>query len=70
MWPGVLSLELTSSASFWVVYDEPEEGICVEPQTAIPDAVNLAASIAGTGLATPEPGDPLTAGMRWRWWPA
>ena len=69
-WPGVLSLELTSSAPFWVVYDEPVEGICVEPQTAIPDAVNLAAGMPGTGLAIAGPGAPLTAAMGWRWQPA
>jgi aldose 1-epimerase len=37
-WPGALSLTLTSSAEWWVVYDEPTDTVCVEPQTAPPDA--------------------------------
>ncbi|MGZ8438045.1 MAG: aldose epimerase family protein [Candidatus Limnocylindrales bacterium] len=60
-WPGVLGLELTSSADHWVVYDEPPDAVCVEPQTAPPDFVNLAPS-------TTLPGVPLVATMGWRWW--
>jgi aldose 1-epimerase len=37
-WPGALALTLSSSASWWVVYSEPSSTICVEPQTAPPDA--------------------------------
>jgi aldose 1-epimerase len=37
-WPGAMQLNLTSSASWWIVYSEPESTICVEPQTAPPDA--------------------------------
>jgi len=37
-WPGALELRLESSAGWWVVYDEPAETVCVEPQTAPPDA--------------------------------
>lgn len=61
-WPGVLELELTSSAQNWVVYSEPRAAICVEPQTAPPDFVRIAPSIT-------VPGEPLVATMRWRWWP-
>jgi galactose mutarotase-like enzyme len=39
-WPGALELSLSSSADWWVVYDEPADTICVEPQTAPPDAFN------------------------------
>lgn len=39
-WPGALSLTLSSSAQWWVVYDEPTDTVCVEPQTAPPDAFN------------------------------
>lgn len=65
-WPGVLALELTSTADYWVVYDEPIEGICVEPQTAPPDFVHLAAT---TGSAVPiaTPSRPATVRMTWRW---
>jgi galactose mutarotase-like enzyme len=37
-WPGALELSLSSSAAWWVVYDEPADTMCVEPQTAPPDA--------------------------------
>ncbi len=37
-WPGALELRLSSSSPWWVVYDEPVETVCVEPQTAPPDA--------------------------------
>lgn len=37
-WPGALRLTLRSSAPWWVVYDEPADALCVEPQTAPPDA--------------------------------
>ena len=37
-WPGALEVTLSSSAPWWVVYDEPADTVCVEPQTAPPDA--------------------------------
>ena len=37
-WPGALELTLSSSAGWWVIYDEPDDTLCVEPQTAPPDA--------------------------------
>jgi aldose 1-epimerase len=30
-----------SDAPWWVVYTEDTEGVCIEPQTAPPDAANL-----------------------------
>jgi aldose 1-epimerase len=62
-WPGVLTLELDSSAAVWVVYDERPDKLCIEPQTAPPDAVNL------TTLEGPvvEPGRPAELTMSWRW---
>lgn len=60
-WPGVLSLEVASSCDHLVVYDEPPDAVCVEPQTAPPDSVNVASS-------TTIPGVPLVATMTWRWW--
>lgn len=65
-WPGILEVELTSTADYWVVYDEPVEGICVEPQTAPPDFVNLAVA-PGTEPPIAAPGRPATVGMSWRW---
>ncbi len=57
-WPGVLGLELTSPCDHWVVYDEPRDAVCVEPQTAPPDFVTVARS-------TTVPGKPLVATMTW-----
>jgi aldose 1-epimerase len=62
-WPGVLSLELTSSCDYWVVYDEPADTICVEPQSSPPDFVHI-----DPVVVTPD--QPLTATMTWRWRPA
>jgi aldose 1-epimerase len=45
-------------------------GVCVEPMTAWPDAVNLAArGVPGTGLVVLAAGASLTATMTWRWNP-
>ena len=59
-WPGVLALEIRSSADHWVVY-EPPEAVCVEPQTSPPDFTTIAP-------VTVEPGVPLRATMGWHWW--
>jgi aldose 1-epimerase len=64
-WPGVLGLELDSPASVWVVYDERPDKLCVEPQTAAPDAVNLP-SVEGPVV---EPGRRASLTMFWRWRP-
>ena len=60
-WPGVLTVELRSSCDHWVVYDEPVEAICVEPQTAPPDFPTI-------DPRTVVPGEPLRATMDWHWW--
>jgi aldose 1-epimerase len=59
-WPGALRLRVESSADHYVVYDEPEHALCVEPQTGPPDALNLAPVVV-------EPGRPLVAGATLRW---
>lgn len=59
-WPGFLELKVESAAPDWVVYDEPQNAICVEPETAAPDSLNRSPEIAG-------PGHPLIAEMTWRW---
>jgi aldose 1-epimerase len=65
-WQGALQITLSSTADVWVVYDEPVEGVCVEPQTAPPDAVNLAAA-AGEEPDVADRGQPMTTSMAWRW---
>jgi aldose 1-epimerase len=55
-WPGALELELVSPTDHWVVFDEEDEAVCVEPQTGPPDAVRLgrAADVpAGGELSLP-----------------
>ena len=65
-WPDVLELEITSTAGVWVVFDERDEGVCVEPQTAPPDAINLAEA-QGTEPPSAAPGRGLSASMAFRW---
>ncbi len=57
---------LSSTADAWVVYDERAEGVCVEPQTAPPDAINLAAA-AGEEPDVADVDKPMTTSMAWRW---
>jgi galactose mutarotase-like enzyme len=59
-WPGFLELVIDSDCRDWVVYTVPTEALCVEPQTAPPDALNLDPAIV-------EPGRPLIAEMTWTW---
>ncbi|MEX1169699.1 MAG: aldose 1-epimerase [Chloroflexota bacterium] len=59
-WPGFLELTIESDCSTWVVYTMPADALCVEPQTAPPDALNARPAII-------EPGRPLTAEMTWTW---
>ena len=65
-WPGALEIALSSTAAVWVVYDETAEGVCVEPQTAPPDAINLAAA-AGEETDVADADQPMSASMAWRW---
>ena len=44
VWPGALSLTLHSKAPYWVVFNEREDALCVEPQTGPPDALNTGSS--------------------------
>ncbi len=61
-WGRYLELTIESTCTDWVVYDEPADSLCVEPQTAPPDGPNLSPQIV-------VPGRPLVAEMRWRWRP-
>lgn len=45
-WQGAAGIRIEADVPWWVVYSEDSEGICVEPQTAPPDANNL--GIAGS----------------------
>jgi aldose 1-epimerase len=59
-WPGVARLEMESTCPYWVAFTEREHALCVEPQTAPPDALNRDPFIV-------EPGHPLVTTMTLRW---
>ena len=40
-WEDALQISIESDAPYWVVYDQDPEGVCIEPQSAPPDAANL-----------------------------
>lgn len=48
---GDISIELSSSADCWTVYDEPAHAMCVEPQTGPPNQVNDDPHIVEAGEA-------------------
>jgi aldose 1-epimerase len=59
-WPDALSLAISGDTRYGVVYTEPLDALCVEPQTGPPDAFNLEPFLV-------RPGDPLAATMTWAW---
>ncbi|WGD41717.1 aldose 1-epimerase [Streptomyces cathayae] len=59
-WPGRLELKVASREEWVVVYDEPREAVCVEPQTGPPDGLN-----SHPRLVTPL--EPLEATTTWTW---
>jgi aldose 1-epimerase len=61
-WPGVLVLRIDSDCEHVVVFDEPDDAVCVEPQSAPPDAHN-----SEIDLAVVAPGEPLEHHMVWTW---
>jgi len=58
-WPGALELAVESDCPCVVVYDQPVEAICVEPQSAPPDVLNHDPAVA-------EPGQPVVVHSTWR----
>jgi aldose 1-epimerase len=40
-WSDQAQIQISSSVPWWVVYNQDPLAICVEPQTAPPDAANL-----------------------------
>lgn len=63
-WPGVLALRIDSDCEHVVVFDEPDDAVCVEPQSAPPDAHN-----SEEDLAIVVPGEPLVHHLVWTWEP-
>ena len=61
-WPGVLRLVVESDCEHVVVYDETDGAVCVEPQSAPPDAHN-----SGEDLAVVAAGTTWTITSSWTW---
>ncbi|MFF5783551.1 aldose 1-epimerase [Streptomyces sp. NPDC012693] len=59
-WPEEMELKVTSRAPWVVIYDEPEEAVCVEPQSGPPNGLNT-----HPRLVTPI--DPLEVESTWSW---
>ncbi|MFC9591912.1 aldose 1-epimerase [Streptomyces sp. NPDC056944] len=59
-WPGELELKVASRAEWVVIYDEPEDAVCVEPQSGPPNGLNTLPR-----LVTPI--DPLEVESTWSW---
>jgi galactose mutarotase-like enzyme len=60
-WPGALRLTAEHDCSSLVVYD-PDDAVCVEPQSAPPDAINW-----DPHSVRLEPGGHLEHHVIWRW---
>jgi aldose 1-epimerase len=64
-----LELDMSCQAPHVMVYTPPQ-AVCVEPQTAAPDAFNLVSrGVEGTGFAIASPGRPVSMEVRWSWRP-
>ncbi|MFI8963458.1 aldose 1-epimerase [Streptomyces sp. NPDC053493] len=59
-WPERLELRITSRAQWVVIYDEPADAVCVEPQSGPPNGLNT-----HPRLVTPI--DPLEVATTWTW---
>jgi len=57
---GGQTLRLRSDCTHWVMYDEPEDATCIEPQSGPPDAFNLEPSVLA-------PGATRAAWYLWEW---
>lgn len=61
-WPGILTLDIVSSDPWFVVFDELDEAVCLEPQSGPPDGlVNHPWSAA----RLVQPGQPLVHSVTW-----
>jgi len=61
-WPGVIALDIVSDGSWFVVFDERPEAICIEPQSGPPDGL---ADRPWHDVAYARPGDPLVLMTTW-----
>ena len=57
-WPGALAVDISSDAGWYVVYDQTDDFVCVEPQSGPPDGLREAPLVV--------PGSPLVMRTTWR----
>ena len=60
-WPGAVRLDISADTDHVVVFTKRPSGVCVEPQSAPPDAVAL----DRYSVVTPD--EPLVRTMTWAW---
>ncbi|MCB0991458.1 MAG: hypothetical protein R2770_06455 [Acidimicrobiales bacterium] len=59
-WPNALTVTISSSFDHWVVYTEPQNAFCVEPQSGPPNEPNIDPHIL-------QPGESLTGSITIAW---
>ncbi|WP_019932806.1 hypothetical protein [Nocardia sp. BMG111209] len=59
-WPGAVELVVSSPLEWVVVYDQPADTVCVEPESGPPNGLN-------TAPLEVRPDRPLIGEMIWRW---
>jgi len=67
LWPAALELRLQSPASHWVVYNQPEHALCIEPQTAAANAINGEHQMDFPSVDIVSPNQPLRLHCEWAW---
>ena len=61
-WPGALAVDVAADAGWYVVFDELDDAVCLEPQSGPPNGVNDG---LGGPIATATPGRPLRLVTTW-----
>lgn len=59
-WPDSLAIDVSGDADWFVVYDQPEDSVCLEPQSGPPDGLR---SAEDQRIVTP--GEPWSWSTRW-----
>lgn len=66
-WPGIVTVEIRSSAAWFVLFDQLPDALCIEPQSGPPDGLRTTPFFEPT-IVTPE--QPLELRARWQVRPA
>ena len=65
-WPGALEIDVTSDGTWFVVFDEPSDVLCVEPQSGPPDGLRDRDRPSAFGpVSVAAPGHPVGIATRW-----